>query len=69
MIHQFHPKSELASNFSLQYLPESNNMVTRIKEKITNYRCSTSSPYLHLRKCIGNSLENMHTDVKVYTMV
>ena len=65
MIHQFHPKSGLTSNFSLQYLPESNNMVTRIKEKITNYRCSTSSPYL----CIGNSLENMHTDVKVYTMV
>ena len=27
--------------------------------------CQTNSPQLHLRKCIENSMENMHTDVWV----
>ena len=25
----------------------------------------TNSPHQHLRECIGNSMENMHSDVRV----
>ena len=25
----------------------------------------TNSPFQHLRKCVTNSVENMHTDVRV----
>ena len=28
--------------------------------------CQTNSPCQHLRKCIRNSLENMHADVMIY---
>ena len=48
--------------------PQSHIKVTRIKEIITNWRGSWllyNSPYHRLRKCIGNSLENIHTDVRV----
>ena len=27
--------------------------------------CKKNSPHQHLRECIGNSMENMHTDVGV----
>ena len=27
--------------------------------------CSTNSPYLHFRRCIENSIENVFTDVRV----
>ena len=48
--------------------PESHSKVVRIKEMILNKRSSwlsTDSPYQYLRKCIENSMENMHTDVRV----
>ena len=31
--------------------------------KSDSYDCWTNSPCQHLRKCIGTSMENMHTDV------
>ena len=27
--------------------------------------CETNSPFQNLKKCIENSIENMHTDVRV----
>ena len=48
--------------------PESHSKVARIKEMILNKRSSwlsTDSPCQHLRKCIENSMENMHSDVRV----
>ena len=48
--------------------PESHSKVARIKEMILNKRSSwlsTDSLCQHLRKCIENSMENMHTDVRV----
>ena len=42
--------------------------VTRITEMITNLRSSvllTNSPSQHLRKDKENSMENMHTDIRV----
>ena len=43
--------------------------VVRIKEMITEKRklliVKRNSPYQHLRKCLENSMENMHTDVRV----
>ena len=48
--------------------PESHSKVARIKEMILNKRSSwlsTDSPCQHLRKCIENIMENMHTDVRV----
>ena len=41
-----------------------NVRIIRIKETITN-DCETNSPFQHHRKCMGNSVENMHSDVKV----
>ena len=41
-----------------------NIKILRIKETITN-DCETNSPCRHHRKCMGNSEENMHSDVKV----
>ena len=48
--------------------PKSHIKVTRIKEMIPNQRTScllTNSPCAHLRKCVENSVENMHTDIRV----
>ena len=42
--------------------------IMRIKEMITNLRsfdCSTNSPSQQQRTCLANSMENMHTDVRV----
>ena len=42
--------------------------VMRIKEMITNLRsfdCSTNSPSQQQRTCLVNSMENMHSDVRV----
>ena len=41
---------------------ESHVKIRRIKEIIT---CCTNSPYQHLKECIENSMENMHTDLRV----
>ena len=38
-----------------------NEMITR-KEALD---CLTNSPYQNLRKCIENSMENVHADVMV----
>ena len=42
--------------------------IMRIKEMITNLRsfdCSTNSPSQQQRTCLVNSMENMHSDVRV----
>ena len=42
--------------------------IMRIKEMITNLRsfdCSTNSPSQQQRTCLANSMENMHSDVRV----
>ena len=49
--------------------PESNIKVRRIKEMIINWRsivCSTNSPCQLLGKCIENSMENMHGDIRLW---
>ena len=49
--------------------PESNIKVTRIKKMIINWRsivCSTNSPCQLLGKCIENSMENMHGDIRLW---
>ena len=38
----------------------------QIKEALD---CSTNSPCQHLRKCLQNSMENLHTDIRVYSAV
>ena len=46
--------------------PESNIKVMRTREMINNQRtvdCSTNSPFQTPKKCLENSMENMHTDV------
>ena len=61
-------KSDLHLISPYNVTPESHVKVVRIKEMITNWRSfdwQTNSPCQHLRKCIKNSMENMHTDVKV----
>ena len=40
-------------------------MGMKIKETSGSGRSSQYSPCQHLRKCIENSMENMHTDVRV----
>ena len=48
--------------------PESHIKVTRITEMITNLRSYVlliNSPSQHLRKDKENSMENMHTDIRV----
>ena len=47
--------------------PESHPKVMRIKEMITTQRSSWlfDSPCQHHKKCVKNSKENMHTDVRV----
>ena len=50
--------------------PESHLWVTRKKEMLTNdcndaLDCSTNSPFQNNKKCIENSMENMHSDVGV----
>ena len=62
------PKSDqhLISPYNIS--PESHTKVMRITEMIKNNRSFGSlanSPCQHLRKCIENSMENMHTDVRV----
>ena len=62
------PESDqhLISPFNIT--PESNIHVMRIKEMIITEEpldCLTNSPCRHFRKCIENSMENMHTDVGV----
>ena len=62
------PKSDqhLISPFNIT--TESNIHVMRIKEMIITEEpldCLTNSPCRHFRKCIENSMENMHTDVGV----
>ena len=63
------PRSELASDFSLAFnTAESFIKIMKIKEMITklrNFDCQKSSPCLCLRKCTENSMENIHTHVKV----
>ena len=57
-----------SSNFSFHITPESNIHVMRIKEMIITEEpldCLTNSPCQHIRTCIENSMENMHTDVGV----
>ena len=42
--------------------------IMRIKEMITNLRsfdCSTNSPSQQQRTCLANSMENMHSDIRV----
>ena len=39
-----------------------NPLIPRTREAL-DYE--TNSPHQHLRECIGNSMENMHTDVRV----
>ena len=61
----------MASNFSLQL--SLSNLTMRSWEyrewSLTKEAldCSTNSPCQHFRKCIGNSMENMHTDVWVFS--
>ena len=50
--------------------PESNIKNTRIKKSDHQLKKllivkQINSPYQHLRKCIENSMENMHADVRV----
>ena len=48
--------------------PEFHIKVTRIKEMITTkeaLECETNSPCQHLKKCMMNSSENIHTDIRV----
>lgn len=52
------------SNNHLPTTPESHITVTRIKEKITK----TDSPPQCIGKCIENSEEDIHTDVRVLLM-
>ena len=44
-------------------IPESHTYTTRIKEMIPTRQ--TNSAYHHLRKCIEDSMENVHFDVRV----
>ena len=56
----------LISSFSIT--PELNLKVMRTKEMITNQEalnCETNSPCQFLGKCVENSLENMHSDVRM----
>ena len=42
--------------------------ITRIKEMLLTKEpldCQINSPYQHLKKCIENSMENIHTDARV----
>ena len=62
------PKGDqhLISLFSI--IPESNIKVMRIKEMIINWKTSwllNKFPLLRHQDCIENSMENMHTDVRV----
>ena len=48
--------------------PKSHIKVMRIKEMITSIEALdflSNSPCQHLRKCKENSMENIHTDVRV----
>ena len=48
--------------------PESNTKVRRRKELITckiSSDCYTNSPCQNFGKCLENSIENMHTDVRM----
>ena len=48
--------------------PESHIKVWRIKEMIASKEgldCLTNSPCQHIRKCVENSKDNMHTDVRM----
>ena len=54
------------SPFSIN--PELNLKVMRIKEMIINQEalnCETNSPCQFPGKCVENSLENMHSDVRM----
>ena len=58
--------TSLISPYSI--IPESNIKVMRIKEMIANSRSSwldwcTNSPRQYQRRCIENSMENIHSDV------
>ena len=56
----------LISSFSIT--PELNLKVMRTKEMITNQEalnCETNSPCQFTGKCVENSLENMHSDVRM----
>ena len=67
-LNPLNPKSDLHLISPYNITPESHVKVVRIKEMIANWRSfdwQTNSPCQHLRKCIKNSMENMHTDVKV----
>ena len=64
----FNPESDwhLISPYNIS--PESNIKIMRIREMINNQRtldCETNSPFQNLKKCMENSMENMHTDVRV----
>ena len=53
---------------SFSITPKSHVKVTRLSKRITNWRSSwfsvTNSPYQQLKKCMENSMENLHTGVK-----
>ena len=63
------PKSDKHLIYPCSITPESNTKVVSVKEMITNLKkavdCYTNSLFQHLWKCIKNSTENMHTDVKM----
>ena len=67
----FNPSNTLewqASNFSLQYHPLITHQGHENKEndhRLEALDYETNSPHQHLRECIGNSIENIHTDVRV----
>ena len=55
-------------NSTLQHHPESHIKVSKIKKighQLKKHLILNKSPPQHLRKCIENSMENMHTEVKV----
>ena len=62
------PESDQHLISPFKITPESNIHVMRIKEMLITEEpqdCLTNSPCQHFRKCIENSMENMHTDVGV----
>ena len=60
-INPLHPRSDKLLICPCCITPESHIRVTRIKKMINN----KGSLQRHLRKCIENSMENIHTDVRV----
>ena len=69
-INPLNPKSDQHLISPYNITPESHIKVMRIKEMITReepYDWKTNSPCQHDRKCIKKSVENMQTDVRVFS--